>query len=77
VLDIRRNPRLLYIPELGLSRKVTILLIKDSIYTIHDLIMIVIYTRGDLLEIEGLEEKDKDEIVRKIHDFLDSKDNQE
>jgi hypothetical protein len=39
--------------------------------------MIVIYTCEDLLEIEGLEEKDRDEIVKKIYDFLDSKDNQE
>jgi hypothetical protein len=39
--------------------------------------MIVIYTRDDLLEIEGLENEDRDEIVRKIHDFLNSKNNQE
>jgi hypothetical protein len=39
--------------------------------------MIVIYTRDDLLEIEGLENEDRDEIVRKIDDFLNSKNNQE
>ena len=63
VLYKRRDPRVLYIPELGLSRKVTILLIKNSIYTIDELIMTVTYTYEDLLEYTIF-------LIRKNRQFL-------
>ncbi|KAF7133035.1 hypothetical protein RHSIM_Rhsim09G0212400 [Rhododendron simsii] len=51
----------------------------EGIYRIDELLMIVIDadTRNHLLETEDLEDEDFFEIIRKLPDFLNSKDNQE
>lgn len=67
----KKDPRFLLVAEeLFLSRRRNRLLLNQDIYIVHQLIIIVIYTPEDLLEIEGLGAKDRDEIVRKVHYFI-------
>jgi hypothetical protein len=58
--------------ELFLSRRVLKLLLNQDICVLHYLITLVIYTPEELLEIEGLEKKDRDEIVKKVHYFINN-----
>ncbi len=67
----RRKTRAFYLLQKNyscLEKEICYSLIK--IYIVHQLIIIVIYTPEDLLEIEGLGAKDRDEIVRKVHYFI-------
>ena len=63
---------LLVAEELFLSRRRNRLLLNQDIYIVHQQIIIVIYTPEDLLEIEGLGAIDRDEIVRKVHYFINN-----
>jgi DNA-directed RNA polymerase alpha subunit len=59
--------------KFGLSKRVVdVLFDEERLIFLNQLIIMGIYTREDLLEIEGLEEKDKEEIVRKIEEFVNN-----
>ena len=54
----------------GLSKRVTNILLYKKIFSVSTLMKMVIYTPEELLEIEGLEPKDKEEIVTTIEFFI-------
>ena len=54
----------------GLSKRVTNILLYKKIFSVSTLMKMVIYTPEELLEIEGLEPKDKEEIVTTIELFI-------
>lgn len=67
------DPRSILVLDFGLSKRVAYVLFDTKRFAfLCTLIKVVIYTPEDLLEIEGLEAKDKDEIVRKIKEFVNN-----
>ena len=67
------DPRYMRVRKFGLSERVVdVLFDEESLISLNQLIIMGIYTREDLLEIEDLEEKDKEEIVRKIDEFVNN-----
>ena len=67
------DPRYMRVRKFGLSERVVdVLFDEESLISLNQLIIMRIYTPEDLLEIEDLEEKDKEEIVRKIDQFVNN-----
>lgn len=69
----KEDPRYIPLRKLGLSKRVADVLIhKEELISLNLLIVVVIYAREYLLEIEDLDKTDKEEIVRKIDEFINN-----
>lgn len=69
----KEDPRYIPLRKLGLSKRVADVLIKkEELISINPLIIVVIYDREYLLEMEDLDKKEKEEIFRKIDEFLNN-----